>query len=86
MKHTLDEWYRIKFSHYYMKFDNKGNFQEGKGLIPYGVVGQVTKVVKNSITKRRKTDMYVEALYYEDCLKRVTAITQGQYNRENGWL
>lgn len=86
MKYTLDEWYKINYTNYYIMFDNKGNVLEGKGIIPYQIMKEVEKVVKNSVTKRQKNNYYVRANYYKGKLARVYKISKGEYDKVKGWL
>ena len=82
MKMTLNEYYNKVFTTYYMQFDNKGNFKEGKGIIPYGINKDAEKIIKKHITSRRKSDIFTEILYSNERkeISRIYMISKGKYN------
>lgn len=87
MEMTLNDYYKKTYTEYYIRYDSKGNFKEGKGLCPSRVVKEVEKEIKKHITKRRKNDMYVKAIYNNEVKRVVTiyVIKEYVYNRITGW-
>lgn len=83
MKYTIQEYYNKCFDTYYIMLDNKGNMLEGKGIIPYGICKETERLTKDYITKRRKTDLYVEVLYSKERkeIAKITIISKGKYNK-----
>ena len=79
---TLNEYYNKVFTTYYMKFDSKGNFKEGKGILPYKVTKAVEKEIKKHIRKSRKNNMFVEVLYSNEHnnITRIYVISESKYN------
>jgi len=64
MKMTLDEYYKMTFTSYYMQFDNDGNFKYGHGVIPYGIYKNAEKELKDYLkTHKRNNDIYCEIVY-----------------------
>lgn len=87
MEMTLNDYYKKTYTEYYIRYDNKGNFKEGKGLCSSQVIKEVEKEIKKHITKRRKNDMYVKAVYNnkDKRLTTIYVIRESEYNRVTGW-
>lgn len=89
-KRTLDEWYRLEYTHYYMTFDTTGKFKEGKGLVSNNIINEVEKIIKKHFKehkRNRKNDYYVEVIYSnkKKDITSITHISKASYNKITGW-
>lgn len=81
---TLEEYYKMTFTSYYMQFDTDGNFKYGKGICPYGIIKDAEKELKDYIkTHKRKNDMYCEIVYNNKIKKivRIYFIGKVEFNK-----
>jgi len=72
--YTLSDLWKQTYDTYYLTFDNKGNFKEGKGIVLYKIYKEVEKEMKEYATSRRKNDYIVEVLWNkkENQLAKIT--------------
>lgn len=61
--YTLEELWNNTYEEYRMTFDNKGNFKEGRGIIPYSIIKRCEGIIKNHIRKSRKNNIVANVLY-----------------------
>jgi hypothetical protein len=85
---TFEELYKQTYTIYYIKLDNKGNFKEGKGIIPNTIVKAVEKEMKNYLTKRRKTNVFIELTWNNKRkdINTIYLISESKYNKVRGWI